>query len=171
MDVDADVDRVHGGLGMGAVASAALHPDDQVVTGGGDHAGAVAARPAGIMGTMWAPMAAPHGDFQVPASTWSWPLTGPPRRLEHELDSAVELCCPVPEQLGRPQQHGGVHVVAAGVGTAALRGEGEPALLTHGQSVHIGPEQEHLPVGFPVKVAVTPPPSRRADSPSRSAVP
>ena len=44
MDVDADVDRVHGGLGMGAVASAALHPDDQVVTGGGDHAGAVAAQ-------------------------------------------------------------------------------------------------------------------------------
>ena len=38
--------------------------------------------------------------------------------------------------------------MAAGVGTAALRGEGEPALLTHGQSVHIGPEQEHLPVGL-----------------------
>ena len=82
MDVDADVDRVHGGLGMGAVASAALHPDDQVVTGGGDHAGAVAAQARWNHGDHVGTHGRIHmGDLPgCRPQSWIWPLTGPPRR-------------------------------------------------------------------------------------------
>ena len=44
------------------------------------------------------------------------------RGLEHQLDGAGEGVLQLVEHIGRPQEHGGVGVVAAGVGHAGVQG-------------------------------------------------
>ena len=46
------------------------------------------------------------------------------------------------QQLGRTQQHGSVHIVAAGVHTAVFRPEGQARLLLSPEGVHIRPQQD-----------------------------
>ena len=67
--------------------------------------------------------------------------------LEHELHGAVDFLLMGFQQRCRAQEHGGVHVVAAGMHAAVVRGEGKACLLGHGQGIHIRPEEKHLP-GF-----------------------
>ena len=50
-------------------------------------------------------------------------------RLEHQLHRAGELLPVLHQQPGRAQQHGSVHIVAAGVHTAVFRPEGQARLL------------------------------------------
>ena len=65
-------------------------------------------------------------------------------RLEHQLHAAVQFALVLLQQLRRAQQHGGVQVVAAGVGRVALGGKGKAGLLLHGQGVHVRPQQDGL---------------------------
>ena len=72
-------------------------------------------------------------------------LEGLLRRLEHELDGALQAGFVLLEHLRRGEQHGGVEVVAAGVRLGAGRaGEGLAALLGHGQRVHVCAQQNDL---------------------------
>ena len=63
-------------------------------------------------------------------------------RLEHQLHRAGELLPALHQQLGRTQQHGSVHIVAAGVHTAVFRPEGQARLLLSPEGVHIRPQQD-----------------------------
>ena len=65
-------------------------------------------------------------------------------RLEHQLYLAGKLLLVGLQQPGRPQQHGGVDIVSAGVGVAPFGGKGQAALLLHLQGVHIPPQEEDL---------------------------
>ncbi len=62
--------------------------------------------------------------------------------LEDQKDRARQALLPLLEQPGRPQEHGGMDVVAAGVHPAVGGGEALPALLQQRQGVHVGPEEE-----------------------------
>ena len=64
--------------------------------------------------------------------------------LEHELDGALNLVLMGLEQPGGAQQHGGVHIVAAGVHPAVGAGKRLAGGLLNGQGVHIGAEQNGL---------------------------
>ena len=62
--------------------------------------------------------------------------------LEHELHGALQLGLVVLQQLGRPQEHGRVGVVAAHMAGLALGAEGQVVDLLHGQGVEVGPEED-----------------------------
>ena len=65
--------------------------------------------------------------------------------LEHEFDPATEFFPILHQQLGRAQQHGGMDIVATGVGRAGvLAFKGVVVLLIHGQGIHIRPQQDSL---------------------------
>ena len=68
--------------------------------------------------------------------------------LEAEFDPALQLVLVLFEQLGGPQQGGGVDVVPAGVHGPILGLEGLVGLLGHGQGVHVGAHQQHLAIGL-----------------------
>ena len=65
--------------------------------------------------------------------------------LEHQLDGTLDLVLMLFQQPGGPQQHGGVQVVTAGVHPAVRTGKIHAGLLPNGQTVHVRPQQEHLP--------------------------
>ena len=46
------------------------------------------------------------------------------------------------QQPGRTQQHGSVHIVAAGVHTAVFRPEGQARLLLSPEGIHVRPQQD-----------------------------
>ena len=143
-------DGVVGGVGRGAVAALAvygdveqihragevplieLHPTHRVVAGGAD----VLAEDGVHMGVLHdarrhqRPCAAGHGV-----------LTG----LEDKLHRTGEAVTHMAQRLGRPQQHGGVQIVAAGMHhTLGLAGKGYARLLVDGQGVDIGAERHAL---------------------------
>ena len=62
--------------------------------------------------------------------------------LEHQLHRAAQLGLVRFQQLCRAEQHSGVAVVTAGVAIAVFRGEGQTALLPHGQRVHVRAQQD-----------------------------
>ena len=64
--------------------------------------------------------------------------------LEHQLDPASQLGLVLLQHLRRPQEDGGVHVVAAGVHAAVGGAEGQLVLLRHPKGVHVRPEEEGL---------------------------
>ena len=63
-------------------------------------------------------------------------------RLEHQLHRAGELLPVLHQQPGRTQQHGSVHIVAAGVHTAVFRPEGQSRLLLSPEGIHVRPQQD-----------------------------
>ena len=65
------------------------------------------------------------------------------RALEHEFDGAFQLRFVVFQQLRCAQEHGRVHIMAAGMHIAVGGGEGDIRLLPDGKGVHICPEQEN----------------------------
>ena len=64
--------------------------------------------------------------------------------LEHQLYCTLDLILVGLKQSGGLQQHGGVHVVSAGVHPAVLGCKLHVRLLLDGQCVHVGPQQEDL---------------------------
>ena len=63
-------------------------------------------------------------------------------RLEHQFDGARKGAFIFLEELCRPQQHGRVEIVAAGVHAAVFAGKGQIGLLRDGQSVDVSPQQD-----------------------------
>ena len=64
-------------------------------------------------------------------------------RLEHEQHRAGQFVPPGRQQAGCSRQHGGVHVVTAGVHeTGALAGEWQAGVLENGEGVHVAPEED-----------------------------
>ena len=64
-------------------------------------------------------------------------------RLEHELDSAIQIGLVFFQQSGSGQKHGSMEIVATGMGfRAGGTGKIQSAFLCHGQGIHIGPEQD-----------------------------
>ena len=68
--------------------------------------------------------------------------------LEHQLHQTLQLIFVGLQQLGGAQQVGGVAVVAAGVHTAVGGLVIYIGLLLHGQSVHVGTDQEAFASGL-----------------------
>ena len=67
--------------------------------------------------------------------------------LEHRDECSLPMFFAGGQQLRRTQQAGDVHIVAAGVGHSRGRtGIGQPGVLRHRQSVHIGAQQDRLTV-------------------------
>ena len=65
------------------------------------------------------------------------------RGLEHEFHGAGEGTFVFLQHFCGGEKHGGVEVVAAGMGCGAgLAGKGKPAFLRHGQGIHIRPEED-----------------------------
>ena len=71
------------------------------------------------------------------------------RRLKHELYRAAYVLLMPLQQARRAQQHGRVHIMAAGVHGAIGRSKIHLRLFLNGQCVHICPEQKHLSRFFP----------------------
>ena len=70
------------------------------------------------------------------------------RRLEHELDRTAQFRFVGFQDFRRTQQHGGVHIVTAGVHPSVLAGEIHVGFLGNGQGVHIRPKQQNFPAGL-----------------------
>ena len=153
IDVHPGVDGVHAVLGHAAVGALAGHGDGDSVAGGHQRplAGEEGARGIGRVGPDV------HGEGRVhmgglqDAVLQHGLAAGKAQgvgallvRLEHQLHAAVQLALVLLQQLRRAQQHGGVQVVAAGVGRVALGGKGKAGLLPHGQGVHVRPQQDGL---------------------------
>ena len=68
--------------------------------------------------------------------------------LEHQLDHALQLRLMGLQQLGCPQQRGGVAVMAAGVHIAVGGLEFHVGLLLHRQGVHVAAEEEAFAAGL-----------------------
>lgn len=66
------------------------------------------------------------------------------RRLEHQANTPIQFLLLRREEPGGLQQHGGVHVVAAGMHTPVAAGKGKPAFLPDGQGIHVCPQQDAL---------------------------
>ena len=66
-------------------------------------------------------------------------------RLEHQTDGSLQFLPVLPQQPGRPQQHGGVKVVAAGVHLSVFGLEFQPGVLPDPQGVHVRPQQDAPP--------------------------
>ena len=138
-DVRADDHRVYAAVRTRCVAAAGLDADPETVAGGGH----LASR--GLHGANWqrrVVMGAKHHvageaveqpflDHHAPAAA---ALLG---GLEDEVDGAVEVAG-LGQVLGRPQQHGGVPVMATGVHAVGGRGAvREVVVLSHLKAVHV----------------------------------
>ena len=140
---------VHAGVGHGAVTALALDLDVKVVcrrgadAGGGDHHGPGG---EGHIGHHMDHQRGVHfGVFQKACFNHVFgALKNLLCRLEHQLDGALDPVLVLLQQSGRAQEHGGVHIVAAGVHPAVFAGKVHVRLLTDGQAVHVRPEQKHL---------------------------
>ena len=135
---------VNGELRGGAVPALALDVHDEAVQRGAGDAGAVGHLPhrgggedvqreGGVHLGVLQQAVVDHGLGAV-----AHLLAG----LEHELDRPLQFRLMVFQQLGRPQQHGGVGVVAAHVAGLALGAEGQIVDLLHGQGVKVRPQQD-----------------------------
>ena len=147
VDMHGDVDGVNGHMGVCAVGSFALHRNAEAVTG--IHHGApviIEIAPRRSAGPHMEGQGRVHpGVFQNPRSDHILSaLKGLLRRLEHELDRSFQFLFLLFQHPGSRQQHGGMEVMAAGVGFLPRgTGKGQAALLRHGQGVHIRPQKQH----------------------------
>jgi hypothetical protein len=149
-ELRADEHRVHGLVGVGAVAAAAAHQDAEAVGGGHHRAGAhhgraevVAGGDVQAEGDVGAG-AVEHavGDHGVGAAE---ALLG---RLKHQLDRAGDLVAVLHQHAGDADADGDVGVVAAGVHHAGrLRAVGDVVLLVDGQGVHVEAQQHRALAG------------------------
>ena len=157
LESDEDVRRRRQGvdavLGRGAVTALPMHPDGEIVrrwgadTGGGDHHRSRRERHSrrymNHQGCVGSGIFQHAGGNHVLAALENF-LCG----LEHELDHPVQLRLVGFQDFRRAQQHGGVHIVTAGVHPSVLAGKIHVGLLGNGQGVHIRPKQQNLPAGF-----------------------
>ena len=160
-DVGGDGHRVHPLFRRGAVAALAPDGVDDAVGGGhhrprgGDH------RAGGDVRGEDAPDVTAknavhtlhdaflHGDTSAAHCFLS--------RLEDEAHPARQLFPVVKKHLQRPQKHGPVGIVAAGVHTPFVPGgKGETGLLLDGESIHVGPEEDGFSLPAAGKLADDP---------------
>ena len=150
MNVNADVDWIHGGVGVSTVAALTVDGDTEAVYG--EHGG------AGAVVHYHAHRHFPGRDVEGDGSVHTLQdavgnhipaaLKGLLGGLEHETDGAFQRTFLLLEHFRGGQQHGGMEVVAAGVGLCAGgAGEGLPTELRHGQGVHIRPQQQGFSAG------------------------
>ena len=140
-------------LGCGAVTTLAMHPDGKIVrrrgadAGGGDHhrpgRKRHSRRNVNHQGCVGSGIFQHAGGNHVLAA-----LENFLRRLEHELDHPVQFRFVGFQNFRRAQQHGGVHIMAAGVHPSVFAGEIHVGFLGNGQGVHIRPKQYHFSAGL-----------------------
>ena len=74
------------------------------------------------------------------------PFAGFLAGLKHELDLAFQQCLVVLQELCGAKEHGGVHIVSAGMHLSRTLGrKGLAGNLLQRKGVHISPQQDHLP--------------------------
>ena len=145
--MDGDVDGINAGVGIGAVCPLAVDGNPEAVRGEHHGAGGVVhidahGSPAG--GDMISQRSIGSGILKnAVVDHVHCTLKRLFRRLEHELDGALQICLIFLQHFGSGQKHGGMKIVAAGVGGGAGgTGKVQAGFLCHGQSVHVSPEQQ-----------------------------
>ena len=140
-------------LGCGAVTTLAMHPDGEIVrrrgadAGGGDHhrpgRKRHSRRNVNHQGCVGSGIFQHAGGNHVLAALENF-LCG----LEHELDRTAQFRFVGFQDFRRAQQHGGVHIMAAGMHPPVFAGEIHVGFLGNGQGVHIRPKQQNFPSGL-----------------------
>ena len=143
-DLGGDADGIHARLRHGPVAALSPHRDTEQGTARHEGPAAAQHRSGGGAGVDVEGQRLAGGRVLQHSCRQHGLCAGEPLliRLEHQLHRAGELLSVPHQQLGRTQQHGSVHIVAAGVHTAVFRPEGQDRLLLSPEGIHVRPQQD-----------------------------